>query len=266
LKTISRVEQIFRCMKNVLLITLLLLTACYHPRFAHRELNDARNHIRHDAYNKAIRRLTGTIRRNPSLDTAYYLLGLSYFRIDSIHLAITNLDRALTLNPKYIEALIIRAQTIGGLEGLQDLDKALAIDSTNAWAYYQRAKYNNTIGNPYGALDDLAQAERYGYSARLISSARYVARAALLDFEGALNEVNTLLETDSLEPQFVFAKYVCYAKLGLPDLAERCYRKALSLGMDSIPHERVEQMSMPFLPFTPAEIKELEETTLKKNM
>lgn len=213
----------------------------------------------------AVERLLATIDRNPKLDTAHYLLGTAYEALDSLRLADLCYSQALVLNPEYLSALVDRGKIRGGSTGVADLNRAIMLDSTLAIAYYERARLYNMMGNPYAALDDARLGERHGLDAELIATTRFFAHMGSLNYKAALHEINTLLASDSLNAQYNFRKYMCYAKMGKAELAEQLYQKALLLGMDTIPHDRVENLKSIYIPFSNAELKEMRQKSRVKH-
>ena len=122
-------------------------------------------------YYGAIHLLEEVVASGRAFADAHHLLGLSYSLVGQQEQALAQLDRALTLNARYVEALIHRALVLNELGREDEADAAfrraaqLGGESRDGLPAHVAAKLANqhaTLGNAYDEAGALAQAiEQY---------------------------------------------------------------------------------------------------------
>src|SRR5439155_363642 len=122
-------------------------------------------------YYGAIHLLKEVVASGRAFADAHHLLGLSYSLVGQQEQALAQLDRALTLNARYVEALIHRALVLNELGREDEADAAfrraaqLGGESRDGLPAHVAAKLANqhaTLGNAYDEAGALVQAiEQY---------------------------------------------------------------------------------------------------------
>src|SRR5881296_3380871 len=131
----------------------------------------ARERFELQDYYGAIHLLEEVVASGRAFADAHHLLGLSYSLVGQQEQALAQLDRALTLNARYVEALIHRALVLNELGREDEADAAfrraaqLGGESRDGLPAHVAAKLANqhaTLGNAYDEAGALAQAiEQY---------------------------------------------------------------------------------------------------------
>ncbi|MEN6478825.1 MAG: tetratricopeptide repeat protein [Anaerolineales bacterium] len=128
----------------------------------------------------AIAAFERALKLDPQAD--YYLgLGLAYDLQGNADLALLNLGQAIALDPTNAEAFYRRGNVLGSLgdygSALSDLAQALALDPTHARAYLSRASLLIELGNPGRARADLFRALAYAREPELRAQIEMALRA-----------------------------------------------------------------------------------------
>ena len=187
-------------------------------------VGDAKERFDAEDYFGAIHLLEELIDTGKAFADAHHLLGLSYHMLGHSQRALESLNRALALNPRYVEALMHRALVLDAMgrsyDAAQDLARAREYDagrqdgiSTNEAA--KLANMHAALGEAYvesGATDQaIEQSRRALELGPTFHDLRYRLARLLLD-AGRAPEARAELETVvQVRPQF----YDAQAALGL---------------------------------------------------
>src|SRR5437867_7167186 len=95
-------------------------------------VGDAKERFATQDYHGAVHLLEDVLGSGRGFADAHDLLGLSYHMLGQSERALESLDRALSLNPRYVEALMHRALVLDALgrayEAAKDLARARELD------------------------------------------------------------------------------------------------------------------------------------------
>ena len=165
----------------------------------------------------------------PNNKKALYDIGYAYLGQSNYRQAIQYFDKALTIDPKFENALEAKGEALGYLgnytQAIQYLDKALAIDPNDKVALNDKGWALNSLGNYTGGiayLDKALAIDHNSFDSRLTLSnkawalnglgnyeeaTRYLDKALAIDpnFADALNMKSAIL--DSLGNTTRFQKY-----------------------------------------------------------
>jgi tetratricopeptide (TPR) repeat protein len=187
-------------------------------------VGEAKERFGAEDYFSAVHLLEELVDSGRAFADAHHLLGLSYHMLGQSERALESLNRALSLNPRYIEALMHRALVLDSLgrtyDAAQDLARARELDSTRPGDIPQSeaaklANMHAALGEAYADSGSLDRAiEQYQRALELgprFHDLRYRLARLLLD-AGRADEARAQLElVIQAQPQFYDAR----ASLGL---------------------------------------------------
>src|SRR2546422_5480472 len=163
-------------------------------------VEQARERFQLQDYYGAIRLLEEVLGTGRAFADAHHLPGLSYSLVGQSEQALTQLDRALTLNPHYVEALVHRAIVLNELGREAEADAAfrraaqVGGEPRQGFAAHVAAKLANqhaALGDAYLEAGGLAQAIEQYQAALMLGPAfhdlRYKLGRMLLQAGGALD-------------------------------------------------------------------------------
>jgi tetratricopeptide (TPR) repeat protein len=114
-------------------------------------------------YEKALERLNEAVRLGAST-FVYGWRGAARFKTGEFDAALTDLDRAVALDPKDLEALCWRGEvyrTQGRSDdALRDLDRVIRSEPAEVWAFFNRALLKGDLGDERGMSADFAAIPR----------------------------------------------------------------------------------------------------------
>src|SRR2546426_924063 len=161
-------------------------------------VEQARERFQLQDYYGAIHLLEEVLGTGRAFADAHHLLGLSYSLVGQSEQALTQLDRALTLNPHYVEALVHRAIVLNELGREAEADAAfrraaqVGGEPRQGFAAHVAAKLANqhaALGDAYLEAGGLAQAIEQYQAALMLGPAfhdlRYKLGRMLLQAGGA---------------------------------------------------------------------------------
>jgi tetratricopeptide (TPR) repeat protein len=158
---------------------------------------------------------SGQIKANPRNAFAYLLRGVARFENDDLDHAAGDLDEAVKLDPKYVPALIARAQLWQWRNRLDramaDASQAIEFDSRNSYAYVERGIFEYNLKKHDKALQDLDKASELGSRAAVIHIARGMIHIEKGELAKAQAEFHHAIELDPKHPD----AYSGYASLFL---------------------------------------------------
>jgi tetratricopeptide (TPR) repeat protein len=121
-------------------------------------------YYRRHEYDRAIKDLDEAIRLNPKFLNALHTRGNTYLAKREYDRAIADYDEAIRLNPKYAGAFTNRAITFQNKgeydRALADYDEAIRLNPKAAYALYQRSIVKRRMNDDVGAEADLEAAIR----------------------------------------------------------------------------------------------------------
>jgi tetratricopeptide (TPR) repeat protein len=165
--------------------------------------------------NQAEAYFSGQIKGNPRSAFAYLMRGVARFETDDLDHATADLDEAIKLDPKYVPAMIARAQLWqwrGRLDrAIAVASQAIELDSHNSYAYVQRGIFLYDLKRQAEALRDFDKASELGSQAAVIHIARGMIHIEKGEFAKAQPEFNKAIELDPRHPD----AYAGYASLFL---------------------------------------------------
>lgn len=204
-----RSNAVYKAWTNLIASVLLCLTLCSpFPTQAQMSRAESARSYRergHDwaakgDWERAISDYTFALNFEPSAPN-HYNRALAYYHKANFTLALADLDRALTLDPRLIKAWIQRGLTrtqTGDVAGAsRDLSQAITLDPKNAFAWHNRGSIRRLSGDLAGALSDYEQAIRYDGNLAAVWHNRGEARQEQGDLKGALSDFNQALKLDS---------------------------------------------------------------------
>jgi TolB-like protein/Tfp pilus assembly protein PilF len=199
---------------------------------------------------KSIERLNLAIERDPKYAPGYAELALVYFRSGLLgdYPPISTFRRikelalkALRLNPRLAlaHAMMAAFQLFGAWNWVRaeaSSRRAIKLNPSDRWARIIRAAYRLVVGEPQGAIEELAEARRfnphYPEGGRTFAILAYSARR----YDMAIKCCQEMLQ---LDPSFAFARLIlgsCHAQTGDYALALHHCEKAAELGKNLISH------------------------------
>jgi len=187
-------------------------------------LDQARERFAVDDYYGAIHLLEDLVSSGRAFADAHHLLGLCYYMVGQRERALTAVERALELNPRYLEALMHRGVVLSALGRADEAQEAFAA-ARGAGAGARAgipAHHADKLANHHAALGDayldagaLSQAiEQYQAALRLgptFQDLRYRLARLLLEAGRALEAREELEKVVAARPQSAEAR----AALGL---------------------------------------------------
>jgi len=129
-------------------------------------VNQARERFQLGDYYGAIHLIEDVVATGRAFADAHHLLGISYSLVGQFEKALEELDEALDLNPRYVEALVHRALVLNQLGREEEADAALrragevGSDSQRGFAGHVAAKLANhhaSLGDAYVEAGGLAE-------------------------------------------------------------------------------------------------------------
>lgn len=155
---------------------------------------------------------------------ARYNLGVAYRHLGNDRQAIENYDKAIKINPNYVEARTNRGLVYAALgndkQAISDFDKAIEINPTYAEAYYNRGISFRRLGNGRQAIGDFDKAIELKPKYAEAYNSRGVVYAALGSDRQAIGDYDHAIE---INPKYAEAYY----NHGNSDLHLGNYREAL---------------------------------------
>jgi tetratricopeptide (TPR) repeat protein len=150
-------------------------------------------------------------------------------RKHDINGALASLDKAIALNPNYVDALMERSNlymmTGNPQQALPDLDRVLTINTEVAPAYVRRGNLRMHQGDFQGALSDFDSAIVRGYRSDDVYGLRGDARLMSQDVQGALSDYNAAISMNPLRIRFFLGRASARSRAGDEDgaLADYSY-------------------------------------------
>jgi len=165
---------------------------------------------REGQYDQAVTALSKSIRIQPDLET-YYLLGLSYYYLGNLEMAVTQFQTVLDYSPGFVQARIMQGDIFlrqgRGAEALVVADKMLEGNRDDFRGYALKADALLLQGKPKEALDQYAKASGLAPSNYGLKLKIGLLKLSLGDVGGEEDLVNAL----RISPQGVDARLALHA-------------------------------------------------------
>jgi tetratricopeptide (TPR) repeat protein len=173
------------------------------------------------------------ITANPRSAFAFLMRGVVRYENDDLDHAVTDLDQALKIDPKYVPALIERAylrQWRDQLdEAIADASTAIELDPRNSYAFVERGVFEYSKKEYDKAQGDLQRAIDLGSQAAVI----YIARGMILlhkhDTKKAFAELKRAQEIDPRHPDVYAAMASMFLMQGKTDKALKVLDQAVEI-------------------------------------
>ncbi len=127
------------------------------------------SYIRNGVWKSRVDLWEDVIRKSPDKARAYNNAGVNYSRQKHFDQALKYSSKAISLNPRYSDALITRGNVYDELgepqKAIADYTNALLINPADSYAYYNRAMTYNKIGRADDARADCRKACELGLDA-----------------------------------------------------------------------------------------------------
>jgi len=172
-----------------------------------------------------------SIHKNPY---TYSFRGYCFSKVGDTVKAFLDFDSSLQMEPNFYLTLSKRGILYHYVDSVKlsinDIDRALAIDSSQADLYYFRAKDKNALGDYHGAIEDSWSAialdsTNPGYYLTIGLSFQY-----LKDFNSAIQAYTVAISWDSTYALGYYCRGFCQLKLNHRELALDDFKKAADLG------------------------------------
>jgi tetratricopeptide (TPR) repeat protein len=147
---------------------------------------------------------SGQIKSNARNAFAHLMRGVARLENDDLDGASADLDEALTIDPKYVPALVARAQLWQWRHRLdravEDAGKAIELDGRISYAFVERGVFEYNLKHYDKALKDFDKADELGSKAAI----SHIARGMMLIEKGKLpkaqQEFNEAIKLDPKHP------------------------------------------------------------------
>lgn len=186
-----------------------------------------------DDFIGAIRVFTGCIMKRPEHGHAYYCRANAYAKLKRYEDAITDLNKAIELDPRYAAVWNNRGVSYGMLDqpsrAIADLNRAIELDPDYPGAWFNRGVAQNELGYPEKAVGDYSRAIELDPNYAHAWNNRGYTWWKLNQQEKALADYTKAIE---LDPSYTQAWYNCgvvYNVLGKWDQAIASFTRAIEL-------------------------------------
>ena len=154
---------------------------------------------------KALRKTSYSSRLQAAL---YSLRGWSYFHLKEYHQALVDFDRALELDPDFIDAHDGRGWAYFKLHSYQraieHFDRMIELDPESPWTYHSRGWVYYWLKEYQRAIEDFDHALELDPRMIAAYNGRGWARKGLKEYQRAVEDFNRIIE---LDPNFALAYY-----------------------------------------------------------
>ena len=182
---------------------------------------------------KAISDLTKAIELNPKLAEAYSNRGLVYDNLGQYTQAISDYTKAIELNPKYAEAYSSRGLTYYNLgkhtQAISDCTKAIELNPKYAEAYYSRGTIYVNLGKHTQAISDCTKAIELNPKYAEAYGNRGLTYYKLGQYTQAISDYTKTIELNPKDAQAYYNRGLAYRKLGQYTQAISDFTKAIEL-------------------------------------
>lgn len=177
--------------------------------FGKKEWKPALNH-----YNNAIKANNGFVK-------AYVMRGASYFLLEDEPKAISDLDRALELDPENPQGLYARALLYyfkgDAKQAIKDLDRFLKSQTESSRGYLYRAAANYRLGQMKPVLSDASKAIEFAPKTTEAFMLRGAAYMRTGNLDAALQDFDLAIEQQPDVALYQILRYICTFKQGKAD-------------------------------------------------
>ena len=179
----------------------------------------------------------------------YFKNGNAKYQLQDYRGAINDLDRAIEMNPEFIQAYHTRAMCFGELKKYDkakaDFDRTIELDPDYKNAYLNRAYYVKVNSGDFaGAIEDynkFIELNEDGNNAFALNN-RGFAKFNMNDTIGALNDIQSSISLDSTNSYAYKNRALIYISMDSIGLACNDLNKAIELGYTKTYGKEVEEL------------------------
>ncbi|MBI4232745.1 tetratricopeptide repeat protein, partial [Candidatus Peregrinibacteria bacterium] len=152
--------------------------------------------------------------------------------------ALSDFDKAISINPNYAEAHLYRGAVrdrLGDNKGaIEDYDKAIEINPNDANAYFSRGVAKSDLGDYKGQLEDCNKAIELNPNHAMAYHNRGLAKGRSGDYEGAIEDYNKAIELKPNDVDMYLERGKARTKLKKNNEAITDFDKVLELNPNNI--------------------------------
>lgn len=178
-----------------------------------------------------IAQATEMIEKNPQDPFTYFGRGTLYFLVKDFEKAVTDFNMAIGLQPTsmfYTNRGLVYFYMGKDTAALADLTTAIALDSTDAWAFYNRGLVYHRMDDYKSSLKDYLHAIELGREDPEIYYAKAVVLYHLDKYGEALSDINKAIEKKERGVFYAIKAVILYT-MGKKKEAKLNYKKANEL-------------------------------------
>jgi tetratricopeptide (TPR) repeat protein len=185
-------------------------------------------------FDEAISDLDRALELNPRDTKALTTRGYTFGMLSRHEEAISDLDRALELNPRDTEALRVRGEIYGKMEryevAIRDLTRALELDPNDTQAFKDRGGVYDSMERYEEAIRDYTRAQRLNPSDSFSFLRRGQSYQALKRYEEAIADLTRALELSPHDSYVLSERGMTFRLMGRYREAGRDLTRAIRLG------------------------------------
>ena len=179
---------------------------------------------------KIIKSLTINIDNNSDAWKEYYYRGIAYFRIGEIELALNDITKSITINPKYASSYFSRGSIYITMkkynEAMLDMNNAININPGHFDVYHMRGRIHYLLKNYSSSLMEYDNYIKYNDSNLNVQRLKVLCLYKLNNIDEAINVMKAVIEKENtFENAYI---------LGVMYSAAKKYEEALNYYNDAI--------------------------------
>jgi tetratricopeptide (TPR) repeat protein len=165
--------------------------------------------------------------------TDWFDKGEAFLQSNNLHAAIDAYDKAIELNPQFVEAYNNRGVAYGKLgshqQAFDDFNKAIELNPINSMGYFNRGTAYGELGNPQQAINDFNKAIELNPRFVEAYNNRGAAYGKLGNYQQAITDHNKALELNPTSAEAYNNRGRDYGALGNHQQALNDFNKGIEL-------------------------------------